>query len=222
MRMAEATAAARPQFEEEALFEYHLYTLDRRTTLKDNQSKQIGLLSAPHVTLRKDFVLESSARHFQARRAPETFDQKVSVYVEFRNSADNGLGMPLPKGTVRVYQADSAGSLQFIGEDSVDHTPRDETVRIRMGSAFDLAASRVQTSWERVGQQVHEAAFKITLRNHKDRDVTVRVVEPVPGDWRVVESSHPHERTDAYTAEFRIPVPADGETVLTYRVRIRL
>ena len=130
-------------------------------------------------------------------------------------------GIPLPKGTVRVYKADKEGSLQFVGEDSIDHTPKDEKVRIKLGDAFDVVGSRKQTDWKKIAYDTYEAAFEISLRNHKKEDVVIKVVEPIPGDWTMLSSSHDYKKAEAFTAEFNISVPKDKEVKLTYRVRMR-
>ncbi len=148
-------------------------------------------------------------------------NQKIGVFVEIQNKKENNLGMPLPKGTVRVYKADKEGSLQFVGEDSIDHTPKDEKVRIKLGDAFDVVGSRKQTDWKKIAYDTYEAAFEISLRNHKKEDVVVKVVEPIPGDWKMLSSSHEYNKSEAFTAEFNIPVPKDQEVKLTYRVRMR-
>jgi hypothetical protein len=147
--------------------------------------------------------------------------QKVGVFVEMNNKKENNLGMPLPKGIVRVYKLDSEGSLQFVGEDRIDHTPKDEKIRIKLGEAFDVVGARKQTEWKKIAYDTYEAAFEISLRNHKKEDVTVKVVEPIPGDWSMLNSSHEYIKTGAFTAEFVIPVPKDKEVKLTYRVRMR-
>ncbi len=133
----------------------------------------------------------------------------------------NNLGMPLPKGTMRLYKADGDGSLQFIGEDRVDHTPKDELIKIKMGDAFDLVAERKQTDWRKIADNLYEAAFEISLRNHKDEPVTISVIEPMMRDWEILTSSHSHKKVEAHTARFEIPVAKDGETKLTYRARYK-
>jgi hypothetical protein len=219
--MRPLAVAAAPQFREQELFEYHLYSLERPTTVKENQTKQVSLLSAPSFPVRKEFLFRGNSAYFYAPQGDMEGKQKVSVFVELRNTKADGLGMPLPKGTVRVYKGDGDGALQFIGEDSIDHTPRDEKLRIRLGEAFDLVGSRKQTDWKKIATDSYEAAFEIVLRNHKKEDVTVRVVEPVPGDWKMLSSSHDYRKGDAFTAEFLVPVKKDGEARLTYRVRMR-
>jgi len=122
---------------------------------------------------------------------------------------------------VRVYKKDSEGSLQFVGEDSIDHTPKDEKVRIKLGDAFDVVGTRKQTDWKKIAADTYEAAFEISLRNHKKENVVVKVIEPIPGDWVMLSSSHEYKKTEAFTAEFNIPVEKDKEAKLTYRVRMR-
>lgn len=214
-------AAAPPQFKEQELFEYHLYALERPATIKENQTKQISLLSASSFPVKKELLLAGQNFYYYNPMGDLGGKQKVSVFVELRNSKADGLGMPLPKGTVRVYKEDADGSLQFIGEDSIDHTPRDEKVRIRLGEAFDVVGSRKQTDWKKIAADTYEAAFEISLRNHKQEDVTVRVIEPVPGDWKMLNSSHEYRKGDAFAAEFQVPVKKDGESTLSYRVRMR-
>ena len=148
-------------------------------------------------------------------------NQKVGVYIEIRNSAANRLGIPLPRGKVRVYKADSSGSQQFVGEDWIDHTPRDERVRIKTGNAFDVVGERAQKEWRKIAEGVWEVEWEITLRNHKTADQTVTVIEPVPGDWQVLSSTHRFEKLDSHTLKYEIPVPREGAAKLVYRVRLR-
>jgi hypothetical protein len=145
----------------------------------------------------------------------------VAVYVEIENRKNNNLGMPLPKGIVRVYKHDREGILQFVGEDLIDHTPKDEKIRIKLGDAFDVVGSRKQTSWEKIARDTYEAGFEILLRNHKKEDVTVKVIEPVPGDWKMLSTSHDYKKTEAFTAEFNVMVPKDTEVKINYKVRMR-
>jgi hypothetical protein len=145
----------------------------------------------------------------------------VGVYLDIRNSKENRLGVPLPKGRVRVYKADASGSQQLIGEDWIDHTPKDERVRIKMGEAFDVVGERVQKDWKRIAGNLYESEWEITLRNHKKEAVTVEVIEPLPGDWEMLRATHPHEKIQAFTARFNVAVPKEGATTLAYRVRVR-
>lgn len=222
MRVAEMAAkAAAPQFKEDSFFEYHIYTLERPATVKDNQTKQISLVTASDIPVKKELLYQGANYYYTSQYGEAMSNQKIGVFVEIRNKKENNLGMPLPKGTVRVYKADKEGGLQFVGEDSIDHTPKDEKVRIKLGDAFDVVGSRKQTDWKKIAYDTYEAAFEISLRNHKKEDVVVKVVEPVPGDWKMLSSSHEYNKSEAFTAEFNVPVPKDHEVRLTYRVRMR-
>ena len=212
--------AAAP-FTEESFFEYHLYSLQRPTTLKDNQTKQVTLLSAHQVPVKKRFLYYGAEHFYRTQYGTTISNQKVGVYVEVANTKESRLGMPLPKGTLRVYKADRDGSLQFIGEDRVDHTPKDETIKIKMGDAFDLVAERKQTDWKKVAWNLYEVAFEISLRNHKDAPVTINVIEPIPGDWELLSNTHDYHKVDAHTVQFDVPVGKDKEVKLQYRVRVR-
>ncbi len=224
--MMDRVKAAAPQMAEESLFEYHLYTLDRPTTLAVNQTKQVALLSASSVPVRKDYLLQGQNYYYSGSYGDLGQKQKVGVFVEFDNKESSRLGMPLPKGIIRVYKRDSEGRAQFVGEDSVDHTPKNELVRLKLGDAFDVTAKRKQTDYKSLGRQgkfgsVHESAFEIELKNAKKEPVTVSVLEPMPGDWEVLQSSHPYLKEAAGTARFKVTVPAEGSATLTYRVRVK-
>ena len=218
-----ATAAApQQQFQEQAFFEYHLYTLQRPATLKNNETKQINLLSASNFNVKKELVLNGQQYYYRGYNNPGApVKEKVGVFVEFKNSKENSLGQPLPAGVVRVYKADQTGAQQFIGESNIDHTPKDESVRVKLGDAFDVVAERKQTDYKVISQRVIEYAYEIRIRNHKEEAVTVVVNEPIGGDWEMLNSSFPAEKTAAFAARFNVPVAKDGEAVLTYRVRIR-
>ncbi|HEY3275242.1 MAG TPA: hypothetical protein VGJ94_01375 [Syntrophorhabdaceae bacterium] len=214
-------AAGAPQFQEESFFEYHIYKLDRRTTIKENQTKQVSFLETQGIPVTKEFIYKGAPYYYQSRYEDLIAKEKVAVYVEMMNKKEHNLGMPLPKGTIRVYKLDRDGSRQFIGEDRIEHTPKDEKIRARLGYAFDIAAKRKQTQWEKISKDTYEVAFEITLRNHKKEDVVVKVVEPLPGDWKVLESSLEYTKEDSRTIFFQAPVKKDGETKLTYRVRVK-
>lgn len=221
MKMAEAAARPAPQFKEEEFFEYHIYTLQRPASVKENQTKQISLVNADDIKVKKELVFYGAQYYYRSSYGENISNQKVGVYVEIANKKEDNLGIPLPKGTVRVYKKDSEGSLQFVGEDSIDHTPKDEKVRVKLGDAFDVVGTRKQTDWKKIAYDTYEAAFEISLRNHKKEDVVVKVIEPIPGEWTMLNSSHAYKKTEAFTAEFSIPVAKDKETKLTYRVRMR-
>ena len=215
-----AKPAAAP-FSEESFFEYHLYSLQRATTIKENQTKQVSLLSAHRVPITKQYIYRGSQQYFRSRYSAPVTNQKVGVFVEIANKKEQNLGMALPKGVVRVYKADSDGSFQFIGEDRIDHTPKDEKFKIKMGDAFDVVGQRKQTDWRKLGDNLYEAAFEISLRNHKEDAIAVSVIEPMLSDWEILNSTHAHKKTDAHTAQFDLPVAKDGETKLQYRVRYK-
>jgi hypothetical protein len=221
LRVAEAAAKPAAQFKEEEFFEYHIYTLERPSTIKENQTKQIRLVNAGKIPVKKE-LLYYGARYYYYNHYGDTItNQKVGVFMEIENKKEHNLGIPLPKGTIRVYKHDKDQSLQFVGEDSIDHTPKDEKIRIKLGDAFDVVGSRKQTDWKKIASDTYEAAYEISLRNHKKEDVVVKVVEPIPGDWTMLSSSQKYEKTEAFTAEFKVSVPKDKETKITYRVRMR-
>jgi hypothetical protein len=213
--------AAEARMEQESFAEYHLYTLPRRTTIKQAQSKQVSLFNAADIAVTKKYEYRGQGFYF-FQRVPQMPPEKVGVFVEFKNDEANHLGVPLPGGVMRMYQEDSSGAMQFSGEDHIDHTPKDEKVRLHLGNAFDVVGERVQTDYSIISNNVHESSYKITLRNHKETDIVVEVVEPMTADWSILQSSIPSEKRDAQTAVFSVPVKADGEVVLTYRVRVRM
>ncbi len=223
--MAMPATAPAPRVSEESLFEYHLYTLDRPTTVADNQTKQVALLSAPQVPVKKEFRLQGADYYYRNSQSELGRKLKVGVFVEFENKGGN-LGIPLPKGTLRIYKRDAAGNAQFIGEDRIDHTPKNETVRLKLGDAFDITADKKQTDFQKVGgwsryTYVYEAAFQIELKNAKNEAVTVKVVEPIPGDWEILTENQPHRKEASNIAVWHMAVPADGKTTLTYRARVK-
>lgn len=213
---------AAPQFNEESFFEYHLYTLDRRATVAENETKQMQLLSAAGVPLKKIFLLVGQNWWYRQRQGDLGHDLPVGVYLEFKNQQTGGLGKPLPAGTIRVYKQDSSGAQQFIGEDAIKHTPKDETVTLKIGDAFDVVATRTQTDHKTINLKPYdvEVAFEVKIRNHKESPVTVTLREPVGGEWKIVEASHKATKIDAGTIGFEVPVPANGETLVRYRVQI--
>jgi hypothetical protein len=205
--MYDMEMVAAPKLEEKAFFEYHMYTLDSPTTIKDKEVKQIQLFPARDVAAVKEYNLDSNRGN------------GVRVVMRFENSEKSGLGVPLPAGKVRVFKADTDGSLEFLGEDSIDHTPRDEEVKVFVGNAFDIVAERLRTDYEKISDRVVMETFEISLSNHKDEDVVVTVTEHVYGDWDVRRESHPFKKIKSDTIEFEIPVEANAEAVLTYTVR---
>src|SRR5687767_11528588 len=218
---AASMADASRDFKSEGFFEYHLYTLDGRTTIKDNQTKQLTLMAATGVGVQKQLIYYGAQDYYRTSYGMPMSNQKVGVYLELKNSQDQRLGVPLPKGKIRVYKADASGSQQLIGEDWIDHTPKDEKIKIKMGDAFDVVGERTQREWRKIATNLYEVEWEIALRNHKKEDQTVTVIEPVPGDWQVLTSSHAWEKPEAHTLRFTIPVVKEGASKLVYRVRLR-
>ena len=213
--------AAPPPMAQEALLDYHLYRVERPTSIADQQTKQLALLSASGVAVRREYLLAGSDHYYRDRHAGLVGQKlKPAVFVEYDNQGAQ-LGKPLPAGVVRVYARDSQGAAQFVGEDRIGHTARNETVRLRLGQAFDISADRVQTSYKKLGDTSAESAWRIELRNAKDEAVTVRVQEPIPGDWELVQQSQPGRKVSAQLAQWDVAVPAGGQAVLTYTVRTR-
>jgi hypothetical protein len=213
--------APAPQFKEEGLFEYHLYALDRPTTLLDKEQKQVSLLSASNIALDKKLIFFGAPQWFRGNYGQVVQNQKVGVYLDLQNKQQNQLGMPLPKGTVRVYKSDKSGQKQFIGEDAIEHTPRDEKIRIKLGEAFDVVADRNEVSWSALSTCASESAWEIKLRNHKDTAESVEIDEAAGGDWELLFSSLPATKKDSRTFTFDVQLAPRSETKLTYRVRVR-
>lgn len=226
-RMPAPTAA--PQVAERSFFEYHLYEVQRPVTVKDQQTKQIEFVSGDGVKAEKFFVYDGlGGDYWTSYYSPITEPQygptsntKVMTMLEFQNAESNGLGVPLPKGTVRVYKEDTGGGTEFVGEDAIDHTPKDERVRLYLGDAFDLVGERTQTDFKKLGSRTIEESFEIKVRNHKAEAVEIRVVEHLYrwSEWEIVSKSQDFTKMDARTIEFRAKVPKDGETTITYTVR---
>lgn len=224
-RAMKALPAAAPAMAEESLFEYHLYTLERTTTIAEQQTKQVALLSASHVPVVKELRLQGRDYYYRSSYGDLGQKIKVGVYVEFENRS-GGLGVPLPKGVIRVYKKDGKGNAQFVGEDRIDHTPRNEKVRLKLGEAFDVTADKKQTDFQKLGgsgryNYVYESAYQIELKNAKDEAVTVKVMEPLPGDWEILSESHPHRKEASNTALWTVNVPAGGKSILNYRAKVR-
>ncbi len=200
-------AADEAQFEEKEFFEYHLYTLQRPATIKNRQIKQLSLFPSETADVDKIYTYDG-----------EYNGKKVNVRLEFENSKENGLGMPLPRGKVRVYKSDSDGSQEFIGEDAIDHTPKDELVRLTMGSAFDIVGERIVKDVQQINKRSRQQTVEITLRNHKEEKIEVLVIEHLRGDWKFVGSTPKIHKKTANRVEFQVKVPADGETTFEYTV----
>ena len=221
-----AYAAQAPKMAQEALLDYHLYTLNRTTDILDNQTKQVAMLQADSITSTKEYLLKGQDHYYRNRYTDLGSKIKVAVYLSFENKKAENLGLPLPKGIIRVYKEDSGGSVQFVGEDRIDHTPENETVRLKLGNAFDITADRKQTDFRKLAgsgpyNYIFESAYRIELKNGKEEAVQVRLVEPMPGDWEILSESLRHKKISASEAEWFVTVEPKGSTELTYRVKVK-
>jgi len=217
--MAVGAAAAPAPMAQEELFEYHLYTLGRPTTIGDNQTKQVAMLSGSGIPVVKEYRLVNIGTAYNYALG-DMARVNATVRIAFDNKEADHLGLPLPKGTVRVYKNDSSGQALFVGEDAIDHTPKGETVHLNLGQAFDVTAQPKQTEFEQISDRVFEAAFEIEVKNAKKEPVTVTVAEQFPAQWKIIDESLPHEKVQAFQAEWKVPVPAESSTKLKYRVRV--
>ena len=219
-REERAMQAAAPM-EQEAFSEYHLYTIGHKTSINNSETKQVNMLTGTSVPVDKRYVVDGQAFYYRNPQHPGApIKDVVQVYYQFRNEQKAGLGVPMPAGVVRVYQADSKGGVQFAGEDRIDHTPKDETLKLKIGNAFDVVCERNQIDFEKIASSTYEVEYEITLRNHKAVPVTVEVNEPVGGTWRMLSASHEWKKTAAWATQFNVPVAAEGTAVLKYRVRV--
>lgn len=207
--MAEDTymAEAAPQFKEKAFFEYHLYTLKRPATLKDLQIKQISFFPSTEVRVEKIYIFDGQQNR-----------KKVHALLEFKNDEASGLGFPLPKGKIRVYKKDEDKSQVFIGEDLIDHTPKNEKVRVFVGKAFDIVGERTIKEVIKISKRSRKETVEILLKNHKKEDIKVTVVEHLWGDWEFAGPVPSLKKKSADKAEFEISVPKSSERVFQYTV----
>jgi hypothetical protein len=220
-RLERAAANAAKEMTQEAFSDYHLYTLGRKTTVNNNQTKQVSMLDATGFPIVKRYVVDGQAFYYRNAQHPGSpIKDVVRVYYQFKNDGRGGLGIPMPAGVVRVYQSDSKGGTQFVGEDRIQHTPSDEILKLKIGNAFDVVAERKQIDFEKISSNVYEIDYEVVLRNHKTTPVSVEVNEPIGGTWRILRSSHQWTKTDAWAAQFSVPVAANGSSTLNYRVRV--
>ncbi len=227
------SSASASQFEEKSFFEYHMYTMERPTTIRDRETKQLSLLNASNAPVTEDLIYDGRTEWWRSWWYPGRTDfdpgsgydtsdyHKVNVVLELKNSKSNHMGMPLPAGTVRVYKLDDTGSQQFVGEDTIDHTPRDEKIRLYVGDSFDVVGDYKRTDFKKLDSRSIEESFQVNVRNHKDVPVNVKVVDHVWSDWTVTASSDHYTKKDAHTIEFPISVPPNGEKVITYTIRTK-
>jgi hypothetical protein len=221
MNESRMDAAAAAPMAQEAFSDYHLYTFGRKTTINNNQTKQLSMLGGTGFPVVKRYVVEGQQFYYRNAQHPGApIKDVVQVFYQFKNEERSGLGMPMPAGVVRVYQSDSSGGTQFVGEDRIDHTPKDETLNLKIGNAFDVVVERKQVDFEKIAANTYEVEYAITLRNHKSTPVAVEVNEPLGATWRMLRSSHEWTKTAAWAAQFQVPVTANGSATLNYRVRV--
>jgi hypothetical protein len=220
--MSRRDMAASAPMAQEAFSDYHLYTLGRKTTINHNETKQVSMLSGTRFPVVKRYVVNGQSFYYHNFNRPGApIKDQVEVFYQFKNAEDGGLGMPMPAGVVRVYQSDSTGGVQFVGEDRITHTPKDEVVNLKIGNAFDVISERRQMDFEKIAANTFEVEYAITVRNRKDTAITVEVNEPIGGaTWRMMQASHKWTKTAAFAAQFLVPVAAGAEAVLTFRVRV--
>ena len=210
MYEAVALKSAADGFQEKEFFEYHIYDLQRPSTIADKEIKQISLFEAENVNIHKKYLYKSGQYYSD--------NGKVAVYVEFKNDEKSNLGVPMPKGKVRVYKSDGT-SVEFIGEDLIDHTPKNEELNLKIGDAFDVVAEEIQSDYKKISNKVHEEEYEITLKNHKKDDITVEVARDLGVNWEILSSSIKCEKESSSKITFQVPIKADDETVLKFRVR---
>jgi hypothetical protein len=195
-------------FEEKAFFEYHMYTLPRPATVADHENKQISLFDPASTTVKKVYYYR-----------PDRNATDVSVEVEFVNSVQSGLGMPLPAGRVRLFKADSDGSMILLGEDQIEHTPKDEEMSLTVGNAFDIKGEQTLVNQTQVSRKVSDQEFDIELRNRKPEDVTIKIEKSLWGYWEITQSTHEYKKKDAGTVTFEVPVKAESTANVKFTVR---
>lgn len=220
MEMAAAAAPMADGVAQQDFAAYHLYDFAPLVDLAANQTKQLALMSATAIKAKQEYVVQGQPNFYYGQMqnlAPVNADSVVT----FKNDAAAKLGLPLPAGIVRLYGQDTSGAPQFMGEDRIGHIPEGGDVRLTMGRDFDITADRQQMSFVRPADNMSLSVWKVVLKNAKDKAVTVRLIEPIQGDWEIMKESHPHTKTNAGTAEWAIDVPAKGETTVEYNVRTR-
>lgn len=202
----------------EQLGDYYLYTLDRPTDILSNQTKQVALLSGDHVTVQKQYKFTDT---INVAYTTDFKDVKPSVFLTFENKKEDGLGLPLPKGTVRVYKKDQNNRLIFVGEDNIDHTAVQQKVTLRLGQAFDITAAGKKTSYTSIGKDAYEAGFEVALNNAMKTPVQVRFEQRLPNNWRILSESQKSMKENANTVYWNVDIPPEGQTILTFKVQIQ-
>ncbi len=221
-----ARSAPEPQFEEESFFEYHLYTLDGNTTVRDKETKQITLLNATDVSVNRKLIFDNSGqwwrlygRQVYPGQGSNTEKGKINVILEIANTKNNNMGIPLPKGKVKFYKGDKRGNLQFLGEDLLDHTPQNEVVPLYIGDSFDVVGDRKVTEIKKISDRIQEESYEISICNRKKEAITVQIIERFSRHWEVRKSSHQYQKIDAMTIEFPVTIETNDQVNVTYTVR---
>ncbi len=222
VKMADAYSAMAEGVTEEGIFEYHLYTLPGKYTLKHNQTKQVKLLNAERIPIKKELRYYGDERLYHSRYAKTENYKNIGVYLEFENKKTFHLGIPLPGGIIRSYKKDSKGLIQFLGEDSISHIPEDGKVKLKIGNAFDITAEKKQIDWQKVSTDILEVKWEIIFKNSKNESVWIVVLESIPGDWEVMETTHHWKKEDAHTLRFDVSITPKGEEKIQYKVRIKI
>jgi hypothetical protein len=199
-----------PSFQEESFFDYHIYELSQKTTLANNENKQLSLFNVDKIKVTKKYILSNNWKN--------NTGGKVASVIKFLNSKQNNMGMPLPKGKVRVFKERNKSS-EFIGEDMIQHTPKDEELTLKLGNAFDIIADETLTDSKQITHSVNEYSYEIKLKNRKEQDVEIEVIRSVGQNWEILDSSIKWEKVDASTIKFIVPVKKNSETTLKYRIR---
>lgn len=220
----DAMPSSAPKMVEQAAFEYHLYSLERPTTIKENQTKQVAMLAANEVPVEKQYLITNAANVWgnYGYNFGEGPRQNAAVKLKFQNDDKSHMGMPLPAGIVRVYKKDAQGNALFVGEDHIDHTPKNERVDLTLGEAFDITARAKQTNYTKLADDLYENAYEVEIKNAKKEKVTVDLREAFPGEWKMLDETQKHEKLDSNTAQWLVDVPAEGSAVVKYSVRIKL
>ena len=208
-------ASFKGQMTESSLFEYHLYTLNRPATVKDKESKQLGLLEGFNVPIKKILSFDGYLG------AGNVADQAAKVQVKFVNNEKSHLGMPMPAGKVRLYQRDAKGSVQFLGEDQIQHTPRDEKLSLEVGKSFDVRGSRKRTAYSKVSKNSDRSTYEIQVRNRKKEATTVHLYEHQGNDWKVVSKSQDYVKDDANTMVFEVRLAPGEVKTVTYTIETK-
>lgn len=203
---------------EESFMDYHLYTLNDRTSVLSNQTKQVALLSSPQVLLTKEYRLDNPFAIYNKLKAREYQSRNPSVFLKFNNNEKSGLGIPLPAGVFRVYKADSSQKLLFVGEDSLRHTPKNEDVKIKLGEAFDVTVKAKNVGYQQYSDKSYEASFEVLVKNAKESDAVVSLYQNLPNGWKILSENINSSKENANQVLWQVKVPKNGEKTLKVKI----